>query len=34
VRVANVDPGYLEADHGHIWVLDVPAADRLRPARS
>jgi hypothetical protein len=34
VRVANVDPGYLEADHGHIWVLEVPVNGRLRPARS
>jgi hypothetical protein len=34
VRVANVDLGYLEADHGHICVLDVPVNRRLRPERS
>lgn len=34
VRVANVDFGCTEVDYGHVWVLDVPADDRLRPARS
>ncbi|WP_220377913.1 hypothetical protein [Streptomyces inhibens] len=31
LRVKNVDYGYADADIGHIFVLDVPAAGQLRP---
>ncbi|MFD8288923.1 hypothetical protein ACFV2B_12010 [Streptomyces lavendulae] len=31
LRVQNVDYGYADADIGHIFVLDVPAAGQLRP---
>ncbi|WP_435108517.1 hypothetical protein [Nocardiopsis synnemataformans] len=33
MRVANIDLGYEEADLGRVFVLDVPEAERLRPAR-
>lgn len=33
VRVANIDLGYEEADLGRVFVLEVPEAERLRPAR-
>ena len=32
MRVANADYGYEEADIGHVFVLEVPEAGRLRAA--